>query len=387
VDFELSDDQVALQEAARALLDDLAAPARIRVHLTSGEPYDRALWSAMLDQGWLVVEQPEADGGLGMTFVEAMVLAEQVGRHVAPAPFHQTLLALSATRGTPWADRIHDGAIACVAWRGQVAGGGRGPGGEVVDADGAASPVAGSRAGGAVVAADGTVSAAARLADGAGGGAVLVPYAPVAELAVVASEDGVVVHDLRDGPAVAAEPAMDLTRCVGWIPADYPVAAEVGGPEAATELLDRGATATAAETLGAADRVLEMAVAYAKERVQFGKPIGSFQAVKHRCADMLVDVEGMRSTVYHAAWSLAAGDPGATVAASTAKVWCADAGRRVMSSGLQVHGGIGFTWEHDLHLFLKRAQLDQVTFGDAPAHRERLATLLRAALTTGAPIV
>jgi alkylation response protein AidB-like acyl-CoA dehydrogenase len=388
VDFELSDDQVALQEAARALLDDLAAPARIRAHLASGEPYDTGLWSAMLDQGWLVVELPEADGGLGMTFVEAMVLAEQVGRHVAPAPFHQTLLALAATRDTPWADRILEGALACVAWRGPLttAADARAGDGTHVAAGGAGSvdAVAGSRAGGV----GGATSATAAFAGGsAGGGAVLVPYAPVADLAVVASDDGVVVHDLREGPAVAAEPAMDLTRCVGWIPADYPVAGEVGGPEAAVELLDRGATATGAETLGAADRVLEMAVAYAKERVQFGKPIGSFQAVKHRCADMLVDVEGMRSTVYHAAWSLAAGDPGATVAASTAKVWCADAGRRVMSSGLQVHGGIGFTWEHDLHLFLKRAQLDQVTFGDAPAHRERLAIHLRAALTTGAPIV
>jgi alkylation response protein AidB-like acyl-CoA dehydrogenase len=121
--------------------------------------------------------------------------------------------------------------------------------------------------------------------------------------------------------------------------------------------------------------------------VQFGKPIGSFQAVKHRCADMLVDLEGMRSTVYHAAWSIAAGHPEASVAASTAKTWCADAGRRIMASGLQVHGGIGFTWEHDLHFFLKRAQLDQVTFGDAVFHRRRLATLLREKVAAGEPIV
>jgi alkylation response protein AidB-like acyl-CoA dehydrogenase len=336
VDFELSDDQVALREAAQALLDDMAAPARVRAHMASGGLYDQELWAAMLEQGWLVVELPEADGGLGLSFVEAMVLAEQVGRHVAPAPFHQTLLALWATRGTPWASRIRSGALACVGWR----------------------------------------SAADQ--------PVLVPYAPAADLAVVASADGVVVHELSGVPA---EPAMDRTRCVGWLAPDLPVAGEVGGPDEAAELLDRGATATAAETLGAADRVLAMAVDHAKDRVQFGKPIGSFQAVKHRCADMLVDVEGMRSTVYHAAWSLAAGDPGAPVAAATAKVWCADAGRRVMASGLQVHGGIGFTWEHDLHLFLKRAQLDQVTFGDAPFHRERLATLLHAALVAGNPIV
>ena len=99
--------------------------------------------------------------------------------------------------------------------------------------------------------------------------------------------------------------------------------------------------------------------------MQFGRPIGSFQAVKHRCADMLVDVEGMRSTVYWAAWCIGAGDPEASIAASTAKTWCSDASKRVMSSALQVHGGIGFTWEHDLHFFMKRAQLDQLAFGDA----------------------
>ncbi len=121
--------------------------------------------------------------------------------------------------------------------------------------------------------------------------------------------------------------------------------------------------------------------------MQFGRPIGSFQAVKHRCADMLVDVEGMRSTTYWAAWCLAAGDPEASIAASTAKVWCADASKRVMASALQVHGGIGFTWEHDLHLFLKRAQLDQLSFGDASFHRERLAAMLRPRVEAGESVI
>ncbi|MBV9285523.1 MAG: acyl-CoA dehydrogenase, partial [Acidimicrobiia bacterium] len=147
-----------------------------------------------------------------------------------------------------------------------------------------------------------------------------------------------------------------------------------------------GATLYAAALLGGAARVLDMATEYAKERVQFGKPIGSFQAVKHRCADMLVDVEGMRSTAYWAAWCLSAGDADAHVAASTAKTWCSDAARRVMASGLQVHGGIGFTWEHDLHLFVKRSQLDQLVFGDGAYHRERLGTLLRESLEPSPPV-
>jgi alkylation response protein AidB-like acyl-CoA dehydrogenase len=139
--------------------------------------------------------------------------------------------------------------------------------------------------------------------------------------------------------------------------------------------------------LGGAARVLELAVDYAKDRVQFGRPIGSFQAVKHRCADMLVDVEGMRSTSYWAAWCIGAADPDASIAASTAKVWCSDASKRVMASALQVHGGIGFTWEHDLHLYLKRAQLDQLSFGDASYHRERLAALLRPKVEAGESVI
>ena len=126
-----------------------------------------------------------------------------------------------------------------------------------------------------------------------------------------------------------------------------------------------------------------MSVGYAKDRVQFGKPIGSFQAVKHMLADALVDVEGMRSTVYYAAWCGAAADRDRSLSASMAKAWCSDASRRVMATGLQVHGGIGFTWEHDMHLYVKRAQLDQVSYGDAAFHRDRIATLLRQRLDDG----
>ena len=143
----------------------------------------------------------------------------------------------------------------------------------------------------------------------------------------------------------------------------------------------------AALVLRSAGRALDMAVEHAKDRVQFGRPIGSFQAVKHRCADMLVDVEGMRSTVYWAAWCMAADDPDRSVAASTAKSWCSDASRRVMASALQVHGGIGFTWEADVHLFLKRAQLDQLEFGDAVAHRARLGMLLRERVEAGRSVI
>jgi alkylation response protein AidB-like acyl-CoA dehydrogenase len=361
VDFALSGDQEALRDAAGELLDDYAGPAAVRAHLASGGPYDAKLWQAIVDQGWMAVELAEERGGLGLGMVEVAVLLEQVGRHTAPVPYLPSLLALGALVGAAergvgdaeqWIEPLRTGtAVGCVAW------------------SQAAAAIQAGR--------DSTLS----------GRSDPVIAAPVADVAVVVAGDELFAVDLSPAGRPVAEPSMDLTRSLAWLAVDRTPAIRLGGVEAVEELLDRGATAYAAEMLGGAGRVLEMTSQYAKDRVQFGKPIGSFQAVKHRCADMLVDVEGMRSTVWYAAWCLGAGDPGASVAASTAKVWCSDASRRVMASGLQVHGGIGFTWEHDLHLFLKRSQLDQLSFGDAPWHRDRLARLLRDRVRAGEPVI
>ena len=203
---------------------------------------------------------------------------------------------------------------------------------------------------------------------------------------LVAPAGDVLVAVDRAGVARSPEPAMDQTRELAWIQLDAAPAVTVGGADEVAAHLNRGAVFHSAEMLGGAEAVMNLAVEYAKVREQFGRPIGSFQAVKHRCADMLVDVEGMRSAVYHAAWALGAGGPDAAAAAATAKIWCSDAAVRVAESALQVHGGIGFTWEADVHLYLKRAQLDQVSFGDARHHRTRLAAILRDRLATGASI-
>ncbi len=186
-----------------------------------------------------------------------------------------------------------------------------------------------------------------------------------ADVVVVVVADGVFLVDLASVGRPARQPAMDVTRSLSWLDLDGTPAVRLGGAAAAARLGALGALATSAELLGGSGRVLELATGYAKDRVQFGAPIGSFQAVKHRCADMLVDVEGMRSATWYAAWAASVDEPGWEMAASTAKVWCAEASKRVMASGLQVHGGIGFTWEHDLHLFIKRAQFEQLEFGDA----------------------
>jgi len=358
VDFDLSDDQVALRDSARALLADLATTVRVRAVADSEDRVDPDLWRAMVEQGWLAVALPEADGGLGLGTVEVAVLLEQIGAHVAPVPFLPSVLAIDVLRAAGRVDELRGllagERVACVAWS-------RRP--DAVRAD-----------------------ARGRLT----GRADPTPWAPVADLAlVVAQEDGgpaVFQLDLDPAARPAAEPAMDLTRPIGWLDLAGVDATRLGGTTLATALLDRGAAFTAAEMLGGAQRALDLAVEYAKDRIQFDRPIGSFQAVKHRCADMLVDVEGMRSTALWAAWCLGAGDD-ASVAASTAKTWGSDASRRVMASALQVHGGIGFTWEHDLHLFLKRAQLDQLAFGDAAFHRARLAALLRPRVVAGESVV
>ncbi|MHB8341638.1 MAG: acyl-CoA dehydrogenase family protein, partial [Mycobacteriales bacterium] len=236
---------------------------------------------------------------------------------------------------------------------------------------------------------------AARLVSGQAVGAVarageLVVDGPAADVVLVAGEDALYLHD-RSAGRLPAEPAMDLTRTVGWAPvagADQHAGSRIArrriaGPALAAALCDRAATLHAAELLGASARMLEVATAYARTRQQFSRPIGSFQAVKHRLADMLVDVEGMRSAVYYAAWALTADQADAALAASTAKAWASEAAPRVLAGALQVHGGIGFTWDHDLHLYLKRVQLSATVFGDAAWHRERIAGLLAERLDAG----
>jgi alkylation response protein AidB-like acyl-CoA dehydrogenase len=358
MDFELSPDQLALRDAANDLLATRAEPARVRRIVDAGGGWDRDLWTDLCEQGWPGIAVAESDGGVGLGWVEAAVLLEAVGAHVAPVPVLGQIAALDALAGTSaaasWVPRLVGGdAIAAVAFR----------------------PL--------------------QARDAAGGWELTgrtepVPFAPSADVAVVraATADGerVFLVELQ-GRNPAAEPALDRTRELGRIVLDGAAATDLGGPEQVAAHLDRGAVAYSAELLGAASRCLDDTVAYARERVQFGRPIGSFQAVKHRCADMLVDVEAMRSTAWWAAWCLSVGDDETSIAASAAKSWCSDAADRVLASTLQVHGGIGFTWECDVHLYLKRVQLDRVSFGTAAFHLDRVADLVRARVQAGRSVI
>ncbi|HEX9766391.1 MAG TPA: acyl-CoA dehydrogenase family protein, partial [Nitriliruptorales bacterium] len=284
MDFELSPDQSDLQHGARDLLDGYSGPAQVRAHLAADRAYDESLWSAMAEQGWCAVAVPEDQGGLGLGWVEAGVLLAEVGRHTSPVPLLPTLLATAAlTRHGAHAELVErlaaGDAIGAVAWS-----------------------------------ADSVVSGATRLGP--------VEGASIADVLVVVMPDG--VHLVEEWQRPAQEPAMDLTRTLSWVDVDVAAAERIGDAADAAFLGALGAVGSSAELLGGAERALEMATEYAKDRVQFGQPIGSFQAIKHRCADMLVDVEGMRSVVWYGSWSVATVDDGWAMAASTAKVWCAD---------------------------------------------------------------
>ncbi len=368
MDFELNDDQIALREGAADLLHGRADIQAVRRAAEAGG-LDSDLFAAMVEQGWTGLLVPEDEGGLGLGVVEAAVVLEEAGRHLAPVPLLPTLLAIEVLRSAraagvadldSWISSLVTGdLLGAVAWNPEPAGL-MATSDEIPLLTGRSTPTVGA------------------------------PSAGVVVVVALSSETGsraLYAVDLDEVGRPEPEPAMDRTRQVGWLEFDGTPSVRIGDERAADAALDLGAALTSAEMLGAASAVLEMSVDYAKERVQFGRPIGSFQAVKHRCADMLVDVEGMRSTAYWSAWCLGADDPEASVAASTAKIWCSDAAKRVMDSGLQVHGGIGFTWEHDLHLFLKRSHLDQVSFGDADHHRQRLATMLRSRVEAGEPVL
>jgi alkylation response protein AidB-like acyl-CoA dehydrogenase len=382
VDFDLSADQQALREAAATLLEGKAGHDALRARAGTGavvgtlpgageasaaaardapHGYDTAAWDAMSEQGWLAIELPEDDGGLGLGLVEVAVLCEELGRRLVAAPFLPSVVALAALSD---ADAGATGATK--EWRESLS--------------------QGSAVGCTVFAPPGRISITETSTEGEvrlRGEAPPALYVPSADVAVLVVDEGTYALDLRTMVRPEPVPVMDRTRELGILVLDGTPAVRLGGADAAARALDRAATLVSAEMLGAADHVLSMSVDYAKDRVQFGKPIGSFQAVKHMLADALVDVEGMRSTVYYAAWCTAADDPERSLAASMAKAWCSDASRRVMGTGLQVHGGIGFTWEHDMHLYVKRAQLDQVSYGDASFHRDRIATILRARLESG----
>jgi alkylation response protein AidB-like acyl-CoA dehydrogenase len=328
LNFDFTDDQQAIKRTAKDLLADRFKPERVR-ELAEAKTYDDEAWKEMCELGWAGIFIDEAHGGQELGTVELIILMEELGYALAPVPLLSNSaagLAIQAAGSDEQRERWLPG-LASGELRGTV----------------------------------GLLR---------GGEARLVPDAADADLIVLAGEDAAVVAE-RGAAEVDAFEALDATRRFARVRAD-------GGDALSGDVqpaLDRICAAIAAETVGVAQRAMEMAVDYARERKQFDRPIGSYQAVSHRCAQMLLEVEGSRSAAYYAAWCADAEPDSLAQAASMAKAYASDAGWRVCTSSLQVHGGIGFTWEHDLHFYLKRAKANALMFGSAAEHRERVAAL------------
>ena len=340
--FSLTPEQEAFRETARRFLSDRV---RVRDAIELPGAHDLELWKSIAAMGWLGVDVPEEYGGQGLTFVETALLAEEAGRALLPGPFTGALQFTAAitTAGTSQ-QRAELLPVAC-------------SGESVVAAHLDAAPIR------------------------------FVRNRLRGEVAAVACGEAadrfVVLAESPSGPALvvvkaseaAIEPveSADLTRPAAWVRFDGArVEATLDGVRL-DEARDRARVLVAADAVGGATRALEMAVAYAKDRVQFDRPIGSFQAVKHRAADAYRALEAARLATWYAAWSIANGAAGASTAACAAKAMAGDAFVRCAADSIQIHGGIGFTWEHDAHLYYRRALADQATLGDATAQREAIA--------------
>ena len=364
--FDLTDEQQAIKSTAREFLAARYKSERIRELIESEHGFEQSDWEEMAELGWPGLALPEEWGGQGLGIVELAVLFEELGYALAPTPLFSNTIAglLLAQWGSDEQRERMLRPLAAGKLRGTPA---------LWDADGAARP--------------GDFTMEAR-PDGDGvvldGEKVLVMDAAAADLLLVATSDGRrhAVERGAEGVTVTAEPALDPTRRFCTVRFDgVRVAAEdslPGDGGDAWPVFDRLCVALAAESTGIAQRAMEMAVEYAKEREQFGRPIGAYQAVSHRCAQMLLETENARSAVFGAAWAADAEPESLPLAASMAKAYASDAGWRVPDASIQVHGGIGFTWEHDLHFFLKRGKANAAIFGDARWHRERVADLVLA---------
>ncbi|HZP42672.1 MAG TPA: acyl-CoA dehydrogenase family protein [Candidatus Binatia bacterium] len=338
MDLTVGGEQAQIRDAIRGVLADRLPLARVRAVVAAPPGFDPDVWREAAALGWFGLGLPEAEGGAGYGTPEEMLLALELGRALAPGPWRGTILAAHA------APRAVRAAVLAGAVR--VA---------VVD-----DPA-------------GALGAGARLR----GTAVDVADAGVAEAFLVlgARRAAWVPRDAR-GLGVAAAPSIDPTRPLGRLALDDVGAEPVDADPAALRRL--GTVLAAAEAAGVAERTLEMSVAYAKVRRQFGRPIGAFQAVKHRCADMAVRAEVARSVVTFAAVALRDGEGDPARHAAVAKALATDAALANAADNVQNHGGIGYTWEADAHLYLKRAWLLEHEFGRRADHWDALAAPWRA---------
>ncbi len=369
--FDLSESQQLLKNTARKFWQAECPLAEARRRMEAPGACDAALWKKIAEQGWTGVLFPEEFDGLGLGMVEMAVLMEEMGRALAPVPYLATVLmagTLLDRAGTPAQKRRWLGPICRGEARATVA---------LLEAAASWDP-------------DGVSLAADKSAPGftVNGAKLFVANAEEADSLIcgarIDGELALLVIDRRSkGLTVEPMPAIDLTRQLYAVkldhvevPAENILATGAAARQALDAMLETATAGLAAEMVGGMQRVLEISVEYAKTRKQFGKPIGQFQAVQHMCADMLLAAEGSRSAAYYAAWAIESGAPQAALAVSVAKAYAGDAYRETGNRGIQVHGGMGFTWENDVHLYYRRAKASDLLFGDSSYHREKVARLV-----------
>jgi alkylation response protein AidB-like acyl-CoA dehydrogenase len=379
MDIGFTEEQELLRETARKFLEDECDSRFVREQMATPEAVTDEFWRRLAEQGWLGIVYPEEVGGSGLGVVDLVVLMEEMGRRIMPGPFLSTVLlggaaiaeADASEQRREWLPRIAAGETkAALAWTEPALR---------WDAAGVTLP-ARETAGGFTLSGTKLFVGDAHLAD------ILVIAARTRDGSTM--EDGVSLFLApRDTPGmtVTLMPTIDDTRKLCEARFDnvvLPSSALLGelhlGWAPLSRVVARATVALCAEMCGGAQQVLDMTVDYAKLRVAFGKPIGSYQGVKHQAADMLVALENAKSLTYYAAWAVDQGEDEAPLAVAMAKAAASDMARKVVGAGIQLHGGIGMTWEHDLQLYFKRAKACEVMFGDASWHREQVARLLSA---------
>jgi alkylation response protein AidB-like acyl-CoA dehydrogenase len=370
MDFDLSKPQKLLKDSARAFLARECKASRVRELMDTGTAHDKQLWQAIAEQGWTGLVIPEEHGGLGLGLVEMAVVAEEMGRACLPGVFLSTFTAAALIERA-------GSAAQCAKYLEPIAAGELKATVALLE-EGANWDL-------------NAVKLKATREDGrflVTGKKLFVPDSGIADLLICVARDGdnfalLPIECSADGLNIEAMPSMDETRKLYEVVFEGVSVAEAdalgadgdaGG--ALHRALEVATVLLCAEIVGGMQWVLDTTVEYAKTRHQFGRSIGSFQAVQHQCADMLLMTESARSAAYYAAWALTEGDPAASGAVSIAKAYCSDAYREVANRGVQVHGGIGFTWEHDLQLYYKRSKSSETLFGDATFHRERIARMI-----------
>jgi alkylation response protein AidB-like acyl-CoA dehydrogenase len=376
MDFGFNEEQEMLRKSARDFLAKESPMTYVRQMMEDDRGFRDDQWRKMAELGWMGLILPEEHGGAGLDFVDMVVVLEEMGRVVLPGPFFSTVIlggvpineAGTAAQKKELLPKLAAGELR--ATLAELEPNAR------WDAEG--------------------IQLEAKTAGGGyalSGTKLFVPDAHTADILLVAGRapgskgaEGVslfLVDAKAPGVTTTLLKTMDQTRKLCEValkdvkvPADRVLGTPGEGWKLLERVVDRGKVGLCAEMCGGAERVLEMSVEYAKVREQFGRPIGSFQAIQHKCANMLVEVESSKSATYYAAWAVANDVAEAPLAAAMAKAYCSDAYRHTAGEGIQIHGGIGFTWEHDMHIYFKRAKSSEVTFGDATWNREIVAQLI-----------